>query len=78
MTFFDRLVHETSPAQDAFMSIPILHQALQQGIDRTLYLRYLEQAYHHVRHTCPLLSAAASRCGKMDGACQEALYEYIN
>jgi pyrroloquinoline quinone (PQQ) biosynthesis protein C len=78
VTFFERLVGETSQAHQAFMSIPILHQAVQQGIHRALYLQYLEQAYHHVRHTCPLLSAAASRCGKIDGAYQAALYEYIN
>ena len=78
MTFFDRLVRETSPARNSFMSIPILRHAISQGVDRALYLQYLEQAYHHVRHTCPLLCAAASRCGKADRAYQEALFEYIN
>lgn len=77
MTLFDRLTRETEAERNALLSIPLLMQAAQQGVDRELYVRYLGQAYHHVRHTCPLLAAALARCGQADGALRAALLEYL-
>lgn len=77
MTLFDRLTQETAAARNALLAIPLLQQAAQQGVDRALYVRYLGQAYHHVRHTCPLLAAALARCGQADGTLRAALLEYL-
>lgn len=75
MSFHDRLLHETTAARDEFLSIPALGRALQGEIPRTLYLDFLAQAYHHVRHTCPLLAFAASRTD--DQAYRDALLSYL-
>lgn len=41
--------------------MPQLQAGLAGQIDRATYIAYLTQAYHHVRHTVPLLKAARSR-----------------
>lgn len=60
-TFYDRLVAETTPAREGFLSIPVIQRAVGGDVPRELYTDFLAQAYHHVRHTCPLLHFAAAR-----------------
>ncbi len=74
---YDRLVAETAPDRAAFQQIPVIRDAIQGRVDLSLYLRYLEQAYHHVRHTCPLMGAALSRCGSSDDRYSKALLDYL-
>ena len=76
-SFYAQLLAETEPARDEFLQIPIIVKALHGGVERDLYLSYLAQAYHHVRHTCPLLAAALARCSKDDEVYRHALLEYI-
>jgi pyrroloquinoline quinone (PQQ) biosynthesis protein C len=75
--FYDRLLAETAPAREAFLKIPIIVTTLDTGVGREQYLSYLAQAYHHVRHTCPLLGAALARCAQGDQRYRDALLEYI-
>ncbi len=77
MTFYERLVKETAPARRAFTEIPVIRRTLAEGVPMELYVDYLGQAYHHVRHTCPLLAAALARCTKRDAALADALRAYI-
>jgi len=78
MTFYDQLVTQTEDNRQSFQSIPIIQSTLDNGVPMTLYIKYLEQAYHHVKHTCNLLALAASRCGPEDRNYQNALFDYIN
>ena len=75
MSFYEQLVAETVDSRDAFLSIPIVRSALRHGAPRSLYLAFLGEAYHHVKHTFPLLALAASRTA--DGRYQDALLEYM-
>jgi pyrroloquinoline quinone (PQQ) biosynthesis protein C len=75
MTPHDRLLAATEAARTEFMGIPLLARALAGEVPRTLYLAFLAQAYHHVHHTCPLLSLAAAKT--QDGEYRRALYAYI-
>lgn len=76
LAFFDRLVAETADAQALLASVPQLQAGLAGRIDRETYVAYLTQAYHHVRHTVPLLTAARAKLlDKPDYA--TALAEYI-
>ncbi|MGE5721811.1 MAG: AMP-binding protein [Sphingomonadales bacterium] len=59
--FFERLVAETREAQARFAAIPQLQAGLTGRISRADYIAYLTQAYHHVRHTVPLMEEARSR-----------------
>jgi pyrroloquinoline quinone (PQQ) biosynthesis protein C len=75
MSFYDRLISETSRERDAFLAIPLVQQAIRSGAPRALYVEFLTQAYHHVKHTFPLLALAASRTG--DERYQDALVDYM-
>ena len=76
MTFYDRLLAETKDARSDFISLPLIGRALNGDVPQDLYLDYLAQAYHHVRHTCPLLAFAASRT--QDSRYQGALFRYLD
>lgn len=61
MPFFDRLVAETAAQRAAFAEVPQVRAGLAGTISRATYIAYLTQAYHHVRHTVPLMMAARAR-----------------
>ena len=61
MTFFDRLEAETLSARARFAQTPQLQAGLAGNISRSTYIAYLTQAYHHVRHTVPLLQETLAR-----------------
>lgn len=75
MTFYETLEKETSRERERFLAIPLVELAVRSGGPRSLYLAFLEQAYHHVKHTFPLLALAASRT--TDERYQDALVEYM-
>jgi len=77
MQFFDRLFTETQTERTAFIATPVIQHALRQGVPAGMYVAFLGQAYHHVRHTCRLLSTAVARCSDRDQRYINALLEYI-
>lgn len=58
MPFYDQLVRETAAERQALIEVPQLQAGLSGRISRGVYIDYLTQAYHHVRHTVPLLRLA--------------------
>jgi long-subunit acyl-CoA synthetase (AMP-forming)/pyrroloquinoline quinone (PQQ) biosynthesis protein C len=76
LPFFDRLVMATAPARARLMAVPQLQAGLAGRIGRGTYLAYLAQAYHHVRHTVPLMELARSRLSHKPRLLR-ALDEYI-
>jgi long-chain acyl-CoA synthetase len=75
MSTFERLYLETTEDRNRFLSIPLVKHALATGGSRELYLEFLTQAYHHVKHTFPLLCLAATHT--KDEHYQDALFEYM-
>lgn len=75
MSFYEKLVVETTESREAFLSIPLVRNTLRNGAPGGLYLDFLAEAYHHVKHTFPLLALAASRTS--DERYQDALVEYM-
>ena len=61
MSFFETLVAATATERAAFAAIPQIRDGLAGRISRDTYVAYLAQAYHHVRHTVPLMQAARAR-----------------
>lgn len=59
--FFDSLEAETFRDRLRFLAIPQVRAGLSGAISRRTYIDYLTQAYHHVRHTVPLLMATRER-----------------
>lgn len=77
MRLHDRLVVETTADRDRFLAIPLVRVAITRGVDRSLYRRFLEQAYYHVRHTCPLFERSIAACGSDDSILAAAFRHYI-
>ena len=77
MSFYDELLARTYAEREEFQSIPLLRAVLGGGvITPSMYLDFLAQAYHHVKHTFPLLSSAAART--TDARYQKSLLAYMN
>lgn len=55
--FFAQLVRETTDARAGLVSAPIIQGCLQGRVSLPSYVAFLTEAYHHVRHTVPLLRA---------------------
>lgn len=76
--FFDRLNSETKDAQARFAMTPQLIAGLTGQISRADYIAYLTQAFHHVRHTVPLMLEARDRLeNRGNRMLVEALDDYI-
>ncbi|AXB76563.1 AMP-binding protein [Novosphingobium sp. P6W] len=59
--FFDELEAATLRHRIGFLAIPQVRAGLAGTISRHAYVDYLGQAYHHVRHTVPLMRSARAR-----------------
>lgn len=77
MTFHDRLLAETADARATLVTLPIIQRALTGDIARETYVDFLTQAYHHVRHTVPLLMACGARLPARLEWLRTAIGEYI-
>ena len=78
MSFFERLEKETATARQTLLGVEIIENALQGRILMSQYVAFLEQAYHHVRHTVPLLMACGSRLPDRIGWLRASLGQYIS
>jgi pyrroloquinoline quinone (PQQ) biosynthesis protein C len=77
LTFFSRLVTETVADYRALAAVPQIRDGLAGRISRESYVAYLTEAYHHVRHTVPLMRAARSALDDGHAAFRSALDDYI-
>lgn len=76
-TFFETLTEATKAEREALYHIPQIVDAGKGNISKETYIAYLEQAYHHVKHTTPLLMLTGSRMTAKQEWLREALAEYI-
>ena len=77
MTFFSRLQQQTQAEQAELQSIPIILKALAGQVTLNQYVAFLTQAYHHVKHTTPLLMACGAKLGDDKEWLREAIAHYI-
>jgi hypothetical protein len=61
MKFFDQLQISTESERRHLLAAPLIDQSVKGEVDVELYVAFLCQAYHHVKHTTPLLLAAGAR-----------------
>lgn len=77
MTFYERLLKETEQERQQLMSLQLIQQGGHGNISLETYKAFLIQAYHHVKHTTPLLMACGGRLpGKYEWL-RTAIGEYI-
>lgn len=77
MTFYQRLQAETEMERNYLRSAPIIRAVFEGWATRESYIAFLTEAYHHVKHTEPLLMACGSRLPARLEWLREALGEYI-
>ncbi len=78
MSFFAQLQTATEEGRDYLYAAPLIHDSVAGRTDLQTYVAYLCQAYHHVRHTTPLLMAAGSRFSAQQEWLRDAMAEYID
>lgn len=77
MQFYDILCQRTGADRQQLFDVPVIGDALRGDIDRGQYVAFLTQAYHHVKHTVPLMMACGSRLGDEYGWLRSAVADYI-
>ena len=77
MQFYDALLAQTADERTYLLDAPIIHQALAGTVTHESYLAFLGQAYHHVKHTVPLMMACGARLPSRLEWLRLALAEYI-
>lgn len=77
MPFYEHLQAETQDARRHLLTAPVVADCLQGRVVREDYLAFLGQAYHHVRHTTPLLMTLGGRLPERLGWLRPAVAEYI-
>lgn len=77
MSFHARLLAETEADRQALTQVPIIQGCLRGEVSLPSYVAFLTQAYHHVRHTVPLLRACKAALPARHAWLDEAMDEYI-
>ena len=75
--FFDLLMASTEEERIKFQQIETLKKGSTGDISLKSYQEFLTQAYHHVKHTTPLLMACGSRIPHNKEWLRNAIAEYI-
>jgi pyrroloquinoline quinone (PQQ) biosynthesis protein C len=77
MSFYDDLRAATEAERNDFLAIPFLRDGVAGQLTRASYIAFLTQAYHHVKHTVPLLMACGARLPERLEWLRMAVAEYI-
>lgn len=77
MGFFDTLQKETELARQHVLTAPVIPAVIEGRFDLAGYRYFLEQAFHHVRHTVPLMMACGAHLPARLEDVRKALVEYI-
>lgn len=77
MNFFNQLQAATSAERDHLLTAPVIQNSLKKTLTKEEYVAFLLQAYHHVKHTVPLLMAVGARIPEEKEWLRNAVAEYI-
>lgn len=75
--FFTKLKNVTQSEKDKLFSIPFVQHGAKGELSLESYIAFLTQAYHHVKHTTPLLMACGSRIPHNMEWLRNAMAHYI-
>jgi pyrroloquinoline quinone (PQQ) biosynthesis protein C len=76
MSFHEQLAAQTAQEREFLINAPIIRRALAGQISRDEYIAFLTQAFHHVRHTVPLLMAVGARLPDRLGWLRKEIIHY--
>ncbi len=77
MSFFITLVESSDASRRALEAEPRVHAMVHHGLTLDEYRAFLHDLYHIVWHFCPVMAAAAARCGDEFRSVRYELYERI-
>ncbi|HXH64036.1 MAG TPA: iron-containing redox enzyme family protein [Mariprofundaceae bacterium] len=77
MAFYDQLLAQTESERNELLGIPFIRRGMAGELGRDSYVAFLTQAYHHVKHTTPLLMACGGRLPERLEWLRAAVGEYI-
>ena len=78
MTFSAELRAATESDRQQLLSAPIITDCLSGHVSREGYRAFLTEAYHHVKHTVPLLMACGARLPERLEWLRQAIAHYID
>lgn len=77
MSFYQHLQNATADARRELLAAPIFGRAVRGELRLADYTAFLTEAYHHVKHTVPLLMAVGARLPDDKAWLRTAVIEYI-
>jgi thiaminase len=75
--FFNQLLTHTEAERASLLEIPFVQHGARGELSLQSYIAFLTQAYHHVKHTTPLLMACGARVPQKMEWLREAMAHYI-
>jgi pyrroloquinoline quinone (PQQ) biosynthesis protein C len=76
MPFYDELQSRTAAARAELFAVPAIQDCLAGRVTRNRYVAFLREAFHHVKHTVPLLQACSARVVEGRRGLRAALAHY--
>lgn len=77
MSFHEQLLLATQRERSVLLSLPLFADVAAGRVTRAMYLDFLTQAYHHVKHTVPLMMACGARLRDDQEWLRERVVHYI-
>lgn len=77
MNFHDELLAATAAERAELLAIPFIRDGAAGKLRQEDYVAFLTEAYHHVKHTLPLLMACGARLPERLEWLRAAMGEYI-
>lgn len=78
MQFYNQLLAATEVNRNYLLQAPIIEDVMNKKFGMEIYIAFLNQAYHHVKHTIPLLMAAGAKLTDDREWLRTAIVHYIN
>lgn len=78
MTFYAQLLQATEQERNSLLSLPLITHGAAGDLSLETYVAFLTQAYHHVKHTVPLLMATGGRLHERYEWLRVSIAEYID
>ena len=78
MSFHETLQQQTAAEREWLLAAPVIADALAGRVSLAQYRAFLGEAFHHVRHTVPLLMACGARLPAHHEVLRRAIVEYVD
>lgn len=78
MPFYEILLSETTKEREELFNVPLIKAGAAGEVSLAAYVAFLTEAYHHVKHTVPLLRLCGSKLPEHYEWLRNGVNEYID